>query len=96
MYRYFKNEIATMLELRLCKHIMPILDTFEYVPEPSPETQPEDLKFASVFLILMPKLETVTNYIERVELKEPDMVRMGIDICTALQACAERTCCTAM
>lgn len=90
MYRYFKNEIATMLELRLCKHIMPILDTFEYVPEPSPETQPEDLKFASVFLILMPKLETVTNYIERVELKEPDMVRMGIDICTALQACAEK------
>ena len=79
-----------MLELRLCKHIMPILDTFEYVPEPSPETQPEDLKFASVFLILMPKLETVTNYIERVELKEPDMVRMGIDICTALQACAEK------
>ena len=86
---YFRNEIDRMRELSRCRHIMPLISAREYAVPPKRRANPEAYRHACVFLLLLPRLETVTQFVERVELREEDMVQMGIDICAALQYCEE-------
>lgn len=73
-YDYSKQEILAMQECRECENVMPIIYSTEYVVSAEKEH--------SVFLIVMPKLETLYSQIPKMTMKDTlDMLKA---MCKAL------------
>lgn len=89
MYRYFQSEISTMRQLQSCRYVMPVLGTWEYLPPAQRQLDPELRTGQAVFLIRMPRLQTLTSYIEEKGVSEATVVQMAMDIASALQTCED-------
>ena len=83
---YLKQEIECLLQFRNCEYIMPI---YRYAILKHTDLGLSDNSIA-VFLIFMPEMTTLLEYTKTHDLMESDVVQLGLDIGSALQACANQ------
>lgn len=76
----FVNEIRLMVSLDGCSNIVSVKD-YKVVEKEN--------EFGWYIFILMELLTPFSEYIKEHKLSEKDVIRLGCDICTALETCAE-------
>lgn len=93
VHRYCMNEINAMGELKDDSHTMDIINWYEYIPVSERNISADKRSFQSVFFVQMPKLVSLTQYLEKHPnevFSEQTAIRLAVDICKALQSCCEK------
>lgn len=86
---YFLNEIRTMERLKDCPHTVSVRGCYEYIPPAERELPPERRSFHSTFLILTDRMRELEKFYQHTPGTEDLLIRIGIDICSALMACED-------
>jgi len=89
LYKVTRLEIASMQMLAGKPNVMPLCDAFEYADPFFGDLPAEACAYQRAFLIFMPKLVPLLDYIQKKPVSEGLLIRMAADICTALSACRE-------
>lgn len=87
LYQVTKLEIESMQKLAGNPNVMPLCDAFEYTDPFWENKSAEACNYERTFLIFMPKLVPLENYIQVGKISEDVLVRMAADICNALSGC---------
>lgn len=87
MWKYFSNEITTLKQLSSCQYIMPVLDSYEYVDPRDREKDSDTKTYRSVFLVRMPRYESLESFLKSNKMTEQIAINISIDICKALVEC---------
>lgn len=89
MWQYFMREATNLKQMRNCRQIMSLYDWAEYKPPEERDKIPQFRSYKSVFLLRLERLQCLQEYLSDAGLTERDLVRLGMDICLALQCCEE-------
>lgn len=90
-YKYFSNELEQMKILQECPYIMPVLGSCVYEVDPEDREELVEMRsYRAVFMLHMPKMQKITDYIAEHEVSERFMVQMARDVCCALQFCEDK------
>lgn len=89
MYDHFQKEAKSMLQLRSCRQIMSLYDWAEYRDPDDRYKIPQYRSYKAVFLLRLERLLGLREYQRERGLTERDLVVMGMDLCLALQCCAD-------
>ncbi len=87
LYRVTRLEIESMQNLAGNPNVMPLCDAFEYADPFWGDLPAAACNYERTFLIFMPKLEPLEDYIQVGKISEDVLVRMAADISNALSGC---------